>query len=501
MAKALGVLRKERDPVRWAEDNYRIKETGEPIRLAPHQAAVLRYALSRDGEGRFPFSTIIYSTPKKSGKTTVAGMVGRWAAETWGPYQEVLCVGNDLKQARERAFASIKESIELTPGYSRSRESLPGRWQVTTKEMRHTLNGSKVHAIATDYQGEAGANPSITIWTELWGFIHEAALRFWAEMAPSPTRLNSIRLVETYAGYEGESELLWELYESAVLNGRQLTAGELGPLGIFPEAPNADSLVPCYVNEAARMFAYWDTGEMARRMPWQQGERGAEYYAAEASTQTDSQMVRLHKNEWVSAESSFVPIVWWDACKNPLPLEPGDKTTPIVVVIDAAVTGDCFGLVAISRDPDRPDRATAVRAYRLWVPPKGGQIDFTAEGGPDQAVRELCEMCNVVEVAYDPYQLADMAQRLTREGVAWMRPFNQGQDRLIADMQLYTAIRDRMIRHGGGPEMREHIQNANAKQAAHEDTKLRLVKKSVGRKIDLAVCLSMGNHECLRLNL
>ena len=34
-----------------------------------------------------------------------------------------------------------------------------------------------------------------------------------------------------------------------------------------------------------------------------------------------------------------------------------------------------------------------------------------------------------------------------------------------------------------------------------EETRLRLVKKSDARKIDLAVCLSMGAAECLRLQL
>ncbi|KKL88920.1 hypothetical protein LCGC14_1919890, partial [marine sediment metagenome] len=53
----------------------------------------------------------------------------------------------------------------------------------------------------------------------------------------------------------------------------------------------------------------------------------------------------------------------------------------------------------------------------------------------------------------------------------------------------------------GNLDLREHLTNANARQSAKEDTKLRIVKKSDSRKIDLAVCLSMGAAECLRLNL
>ena len=75
------------------------------------------------------------------------------------------------------------------------------------------------------------------------------------------------------------------------------------------------------------------------------------------------------------------------------------------------------------------------------------------------------------------------------------------QERLIADKGLYDLIVNRRIRHDGNLDLREHLTNANAKQAANVDTRLRIVKKSDARKIDLAVCLSMACQESLRLNL
>ncbi len=140
----------------------------------------------------------------------------------------------------------------------------------------------------------------------------------------------------------------------------------------------------------------------------------------------------------------------------------------------------------------------AVRVAQKWDPPPGGAIDFR---GPEAVIRQLCRDYNVVQVAYDPYQLHDLATRLMREGVAWFRPFGQQQERLIADKGLYDLIVNRRIRHDGNLDIREHLTNANAKQAANEDTRLRIVKKSDTRKIDLAVCLSMASQECLRLNL
>ncbi len=487
------------DIVHWGERSYLIEETEEPIVLERHQKAVLRYALRRNAEGRLPFNTILWSQPKKSGKTAVAGMVARWAAETWGRYGEILCVGNDLKQAQERAYKAARTSIELHPEYRPNTQTLPERWHVLTKDSTCLTTGTIMRAIATDYKGEAGANPILIVWTELWGFTHTADLRFWAEMAPSPTRPDSIQWIETYAGYEGESELLYGLYETAVKDGRQLTAGELGDLSAFAEAPNPDSLVPCYVNDRARTFAYWDDGVQARRMPWQKGEAGNRYYAAEAGRQTEAQMDRLHANLWVSAESSFVPIEWWDAAIAPAdPLPPGDKT-PLVLALDAGVTGDCFGLVGLTRDPEQTDPpGLIVRIVHKWTPPPGGAIDFA---GPERMVRELCERYNVIQVAYDNYQLHDLTTRLMKEGVAWFREFSQTGERMVADKGLYDLIAHRRIKHDGNLDLREHLTNANARQSSKEDTKLRIVKKSDSRKIDLAVCLSMSASEALRLNI
>ncbi len=496
--RVLGLYGKPKpiDIVDWAEQNYYIKETSQPIRMMGFQKAVLRYIFDRNSKGIFSFQTVIWSQPKKSGKTTLSGIPARWAAETWGRFQDIYCIGNDLDQAKERAFESIKVSIELNPAYEQKKELLPDKWKLAAESMECLSTGSRIKAIAADYAGEAGSNPALTLWTELWGFTSKAALRFWAEMAPSPIVPNSMRFVETYAGYEGESELLWGLYEATVIKGRQLTAKEIG-LGVFEEATKPDDPVPCYVNEAAGMFAYWDEGEKARRMPWQRGEEGRKYYASEEATQTPSQFTRLHKNQWVSAESAFVPIEWFDACKNPLPLQPKERT-PLVLALDAAVSGDCFGAVAVSRDPKSPSDSVAVRTIRKWEPPQGGKLDYA---GPESFVRELCKNYNVVEVCYDPYQLHDFCTRLQKAGVAWFNSFDQGEKRLKADKGLYDLVRDRKFRHDGNPELREHFQNANAKQSSQEDTKLRIVKKSESKKIDLCVCCAMSSYECLRLML
>ena len=52
------------------------------IILADHQRRILSYALAYDeNTGRFPYTTILYSCIKKSGKTALAASVGAWYSE------------------------------------------------------------------------------------------------------------------------------------------------------------------------------------------------------------------------------------------------------------------------------------------------------------------------------------------------------------------------------------------------------------------------------------
>jgi len=170
----------------------------------------------------------------------------------------------------------------------------------------------------------------------------------------------------------------------------------------------------------------------------------------------------------------------------------------LVVSLDAAVTGDCFGLVVVSRDPDSPEDKVAIRSSRLWIPPPHGKIDFDQVG---EVLRWLKANFDVVCICYDPFQLEYFAQKYREELDLWFEAFEQGQRRLKADKQFYDLIVHKMIRHDGNPEMRTHIQNCNAKIPKEDDSKIRLVKKSESLKIDLAVAASMGCAECLRLSL
>lgn len=534
----IGALAYQSDIADWGERHFYIPQTGDPIVIPLHQKAVLRYFFTRRENGHFPFQNIVYSTIKKSGKSTIAGLIARWFAETQGRYKEIMTIGNDLEQAKDRSFKEVVRSLEMTPGYNYARSNLPGRWWVNKLSLRCVLTGSSIKAIAVDAKGEAGGQQSMTIWTELWGAEDIEAKRFWDEMQPIPTVPDSLRLVETYAGYDGESELLRRLYDSG-MEGRQLTAGEVAQLVCRPEIPgqsfqdfvdcwhetrgDPDVLIPIWSNPQAGIGMYWDSGMNARRMPWQHmflegredglcadckctwkahdiGITAEEYYRVAEAQGPPQAYRRLHLNEWVGAESQFVPMESWDACGHVHdipPIQDGDRTM-LVVSADAAVTGDCFGIVAVTRCPKDHD-CVDVRALKKWDPKESGGVINMQEA--EDFLRKVCQLYNVVQICYDPFQLENMAQRLRKDGVAWLDPFIQAGDRLKADSQLYDMVISRRIHHSGETELREHIANANAKVQPNEDSKLRIVKKNTGKKIDLAVALSMAVARCLYLRI
>lgn len=514
------------DLFEFAANSFYVPETNAPIVLEPVQKVILSCMFDLPRAKQFGcssgFQTLFYSTVKKSGKTTIASLLARWVAERWGRMNEIYAIANDLEQARGRVYDKVLKSIQLDPRYDRRRDELPGMWDIVQREARHLPSGSILRALSGDYRGEAGSNPTATFWSELWGYTLEASQRLWDELTPVPTRPRSIRFVETYSGFQGESLLLIDQYEMATRpdrGARRLTRDDV------PDWPNPGDPfeLPLYVNPLARTFAYWDTGVLARRMPWQTPE----YYQEQAITLRPEAFDRLHLNHWVSSVSSFLPVEWWDACRSPDVTPPTDaelEHTPVVVAADASVSGDCTAISLVRRNPLKPDDVVLARVA-VWTPPPGGTINYGTTLEPTLRkwitghIHPLSQSCesherydqlgpcipvhpfNVVCLTYDMYQLHDMMMRFRDEGLVWVKNFSQGSDRMVADYQLYTFIRDRHITHYGDPTMREHIGGAAGKIAPDSNSKMRIVKKAKTSKIDGVVATSMATFECKRLML
>jgi phage terminase large subunit-like protein len=476
--------------VRWIEGNFYIPETRKDpklngrMRLMEYQKDTIREALSRDEKGNYKYSIIIWSDIKKSAKSTIAAAVNLYRSH-WTEWGEFYVIANDLKQADSRVNYYLRRAIQLNPKFADKYQRLGYR---TTSP-----SGSFIEAIPIDPSGEAGSNADMITFSELWGANEEAKQNMWAEMTLSPTKHGqSFRWIESYAGFQEESELLYSLYDLGVIRGELLW-----PERLYEVTDGAPAPLELYVNRSAGMLCLWNTKP---RCPWQTKE----YYASEEKILPVNQFLRMHRNQWVSSTETFVPMEWWHACARKGDEWPviDKKRQSMVIALDAAVSDDTFGVWMGCRHPVNKGEVMQEFARR-WKPTQGHKIDFVGtdeKPGPEKVIRGLIKDYNVVEVTYDPYQLHDMASRFKQEGLTWFREFSQGMDRLKADSQFRDLIREKRYWHRGEEDMTEHIQNANAK-VDPEDRRLRIVKRTEKMKVDLAVAASMGCHEILRLNL
>lgn len=440
------------DAISWIENNFYLYDTANLITLYDCQRRPLELALKRDASGNYVYNTILWSWPKKSAKSSIIAAVCDYVADQ-RPRSQIKLIANDLKQADSRVGFYIRESIKLAQrsGQRTGIKMTPSGYKIEYP------NGSRIDMIPIDPTGEAGGNDDLIVYSELWGWKHTAHQRMWSEMTLSPTKWgNSQRWIDTYAGYVGESPILEQLYDTGFNHGAKVW----------------DDL-EVYSNESAKLLTVWVTKAL---MPWQTPE----YYAEQAATLVPSEFERMHRNQWVASTESFVPSEWWDACgeNKPAPIEP---LTSMIVSMDAGVSSDCFAVTMVSRKGEFVD----VHYAKAWKP-DGKPLDYAPI---EKEVRRLLNAYNVVELAYDPFQLHDMAGRLRTEEVVNAIPFNQATPRAIADKRLFDLIRDKRIRYAHLPDLREHVLNANRKP---EEDKLRIVKRDPNLKIDLCVALSMA---------
>jgi len=437
--------------IEWAEKNI-LLDDNKPIHFQKHQKKILSRAFKVGNDGRLPYSTVIYSCTKKSGKTTIGAIVCLWFAFELEPGTEIILAANDLEQSTGRVFKEAKKMVERSP-------VLKSRMSSSTVREITLVDGTSIKAIPTDAAGEAGANQSLSVFDELWGYVSERSRRLWDELTPVPTRKNSVRLVCTYAGYTGESDLLEDLYKRGMAGKRRW------------------SLFPVYEN--GPLFMYWDHKP---RMPWQTKE----YYAAQRQELRPIAFLRLHENRWVSSESGLFDMSKWDACvdrkhKPPLP----DKKIKLFIGVDASVKKDRSAVVSVYQE----DSLLKLGPKRFWQPSKAEPMDL--EETMEAYLLELKQGYTIGVVKYDPYQFHRSAMTLQKKGLP-MEEFAQSVPNLT-DMgqNLFDLVEFNNIVLYPCRELRKEAVAAIAKDTGRG---LRIAKEKTSHKIDQIVSLAMACH-------
>lgn len=195
-----------------------------------------------------------------------------------------------------------------------------------------------------------------------------------------------------------------------------------------------------------------------------------------AAQEIDSQWVR------VDGITPFARKMLWDDCYA----EKRDTTNSRVLAVDGSISGDTTAIVGVWKDGPDGDFYVDYDDIISFYPEVGtGEIDYI---GVEAKLTELWQTGRYSHIAYDPYQLVSLMQRLKAKGVRTFE-FTQNSMRLKADGYLRQLVIDGRIHHPQHEVLTEHILNATLK---YTNDSFRMVKASRASKIDLAVCLSMA---------
>ena len=440
-------------PEEFISEVLRDPETRQPFVLLDAEKRFVDHAFRTDGDGRLLHPEQVYSCPKKSGKTGFAAMLLLTTALAYGgPFAEGYCLANDLEQSQGRVFQAVRRIVEASPHLRKAA-------RVTASRIDFPETGASITAVASDYTGAAGANPTISVFDELWGYVSERSHRLWDEMVPPPTRKIACRLTTTYAGFEGESELLETLYKRGLrqpLVGPDLFAGD-GMLMFWTHRP----------------VAPWQTDGWLRQMRGQLRPNA---------------FLRMIENRFVSSESTFVEPDWLDACTDPS-ADPvvANPDLSVWIGVDASVKRDSTAIVATSWD--RTAKKVRLVAHRIFQPTAADPIDF--EMMVEATIEDFARRFRVREVKYDPYQMQAVAQRLARAGIV-MTEFPQSTPNLTeASTNLYELIKGRGLVLYSDADIRLAFNRAIAIETTRG---WRIAKEKSSHKIDVIVALAMAAH-------
>ena len=191
--------------------------------------------------------------------------------------------------------------------------------------------------------------------------------------------------------------------------------------------------------------------------------------------------LRLIENRWVTSESNFVDMAWYDACVDAdLYPELTDPRLPVWCGVDASVKRDSTAIVATTFD--QKTKKVRLVWHRTFQPSPEDPLDF--ENTIERTLLELKRRFWMRECRFDPYQMQASAQRLTAQGVP-MLEFPQSVPNLTgASTNLYEIIKGRnlIVYPDDDPRL------AISRSVALETTRgWRIAKEKASHKIDVVV--------------
>jgi phage terminase large subunit-like protein len=428
--------------------------SGEPLVFTNWQKWLLRSLYERDDvTGRLRYRRALIGLPRKQGKSLMMSAVGVYGMIAGESGSEVYAVANDRQQARI-IFNEAKQQIVNSP-------LLAAESKVYRDAIEMPRFGSVFRVLSSDFKGQAGLNPSLVLFDELWGQNNSD---LYDQMTlGSGARIEPLTVSITTAGYDLES-LAGKLYQY----GKQVASGE--------------------VEDDQFGFWWWEAPEDCQiddRKAWRtanpnlaEGLLDPEDLAVAVKQTSEMGMRRWRLNQWVRSQESWLPVGAWEQCVSAT--HELDTELPVFVGIDMALRHDTIAVVTVQEQDER-----YVMRAKIWQP----ELEGVDVADVEHYLRELHNTYTVQEFAYDPAFFQRSAEALSDDGLN-MVEFGQSAARMIpACGNAYEMIINKKVAHDGSPTFTDQVLSAAQRMT---DTGWRLSKGKSRRKIDACIAMVMA---------
>lgn len=435
-----------------------------PLRSRWQRRIIERIYGPSTADGKRQVSTVFALLPRGARKTTLASVLA--LGHTIGPEQrqggQVIAAASDRTQARI-AFDEARDML-----HADERLAAATRIRDTKNRIEHRRSGSSYVAISAEGDAQHGKTPSFVLADELhvWrGFSLWNALKTGASKVPG-----SLTIVITTAGERAEG-ICHDLFQYAV---RCHHDPERDP-SFLPILFQADADGD-WLDEAV-----WHAVNpgLAEGFP-DLDELRAEARIARELPQLREGFRQTHLNIWQDGGATgWIEMAVYDEASAAIDAE-SLTDEPCWIGVDLSKSYDLTAIVAVFLDEDGgyrvltyaflPETAFRRRCEELPDVPlrqwrEDGHLTVIPGDLIDDAVieaklRELCDLYEVREIAFDPKFAAKMMARLIEDDL----PAVEVQQRPIIMGPFYSelqkAIIGRRFRHGGHPVLRWCVQNA-----------------------------------------
>jgi phage terminase large subunit-like protein len=428
-------------------------KAGEPFILADWQDREIIESLydTRRADGSRQFRQGYLSFARKSGKTTLSAGLGLYHLFADSEYGgEVYAAASSREQA-SLLFDVAASMVESCP-VLRSRATVSR----ATKLIRDRVTQSVFRAIAADVQHLHGLNASFVVLDEI---AQQPNRDLYDVLQTSMgARRQPLMLSIGTAGWDIHS-IAYELYSHA----KQVISGAVEDRAFFAlvkELPEGAD----WTDEKLWPLANPGLGDFRDLEELRQACERAKQVPSQQNT-----FRNLYCNQWVSSETRWISLADWDDAPEP----------------NHATKQECYGALDLSCSQDitalacvfAHDDGTFSLELHAWLPEEnlrercrrdrvpydrwasqglislvpGNVIDY---GLVEQKIIELRDQYDLREVAFDPWNARDIAQRLIAEGVM-MVEFRQTLQNFAHPTKAFEkAVIERKLRHGGNPLLR-----------------------------------------------